>query len=451
MWGSREKIGMFGRSAMLTVTFALLGVASANAADFTLDPKFGDRGVVRSGLRADSPVGVRVPGGTIVSLRDQNDESHVAKFRLNGKLDRSFGEDGVTPYPWSFQFGRNTKSQVTDILRLADGKLLVISTIIFDPGTENSDYGYIVMRFTPDGQVDKSFGDGGRVIYGRRAALATSRTAVAASRLSGGRILLAGQARIYSERKGWQSVPEVRVLNRDGSMSQRFGKLGHLRLAAPGDRYATNEATDAVRDGDGVLIAVVSGSEKLKVVRLKHHGRLDRSFGRGGRAAFKAPITRCETALSWCGHIATLTKSKKRIYAYLDSGDVVRYDGTGPSGHLFALDRSGRVVRTFGQGGQFTIPFSKKRGGFVATNLVEANGGGVLIAGTYQGRRSSPRLMRVTTRGTIDRSFGERGYLRFDALGRSTITSTLSSSSNRLQLLGTNANQTRLVMSSLVD
>jgi uncharacterized delta-60 repeat protein len=139
-------------------------------ADGTLDPEFGNGGVVRLRFRAGEASGVGglalLPDGRIVvvgysvtawqggGMGDYpNLNSGLALIRADGSLDPDgFGNGGRTSLDLSAA-GRNDLAVA--VVALEDGRIVVAGTAEGDSGTR-----LFIVRMTLQGSVDRSFGEG---------------------------------------------------------------------------------------------------------------------------------------------------------------------------------------------------------------------------------------------------------------------------------------------------
>jgi len=125
-----------------------------------LDPNFGDGGKVR-GL-FESTIG----SAESVTLNEDNKiviaghighEFTLAQLKLDGQLDTDFGEGGKVIAP----VNAGNWDEATDIVRQADGKLLIGGWAYEGVGGNGN---FVVLRFNTDGTRDTTFGLGGQVI-----------------------------------------------------------------------------------------------------------------------------------------------------------------------------------------------------------------------------------------------------------------------------------------------
>jgi len=145
------------------LTLACLTVAPSHAGAAVGDPdrSFGTAGVVRgeapAGERRSHLVAVlpQSDGRVILGLRyfGGSAEEHWEVWRLlsDGRLDPSFGNGGKAIFPASTFPGPRMVLQ-------PDGKLVAAGSLAGDKGIS-------IARLNPDGSLDSTFGDGGRVRY----------------------------------------------------------------------------------------------------------------------------------------------------------------------------------------------------------------------------------------------------------------------------------------------
>ena len=216
-------------------------------ADGSLDPTFGNGGLVRSlhGGLARAVV-VQPDGKLVVAGRDRRQfRLLVGRYNADGSLNTSFGNNnGITGFD---QF-----MEATSILRQPDGKL-VAAAYQFRWAPPDSvgpnDVGYpsasvlVLARLNANGAVDSAFGDDGTVTSRFEVPFAD---AMAVALAPDNKLVAAG--RLYD---GTQSPPQhfgLARYNVDGSPDLSFGPNG--TVAAPaGEAYAL------VALGNGDIVA----------------------------------------------------------------------------------------------------------------------------------------------------------------------------------------------------
>jgi uncharacterized delta-60 repeat protein len=221
----------FGAGGRVLTTFAQNSIDRANAVVIQADGKIVAAGSTRSGPTS---------------------EFAVARYLPNGSLDASFDGDGLVVTPIS-------TGVVFDLAVQPDGKLIAAGWS--NPGG----FDIAMARYNPDGSLDSSFDGDGMVVASSFRPASTYAPQVLVQR--DGKILTGGAG--------------LARFNPDGSVDRSFGEGGRaltdVGLVTP------------LLQPDGKIIAAGStfgadgGSSDFTVVRLSAAGRIDSTFGRGGR------------------------------------------------------------------------------------------------------------------------------------------------------------------------
>ena len=227
----------------------------------SLDPSFGRGGKVLTDFGARNSASANAvaiqPDGKIVVAGDRSELNlALARYKADGTLDRSFGRGGrvVT------KVGGNYASA---LVVQPDGKLVAAGAA-----------GHTVValvRYSADGTLDPSFGDGGAVVTtaARGSGLAIQRDR---------KLVTVGTG---SGRSGRGVFVLARFLE-DGSFDSSFGRGGKLLTAFPFPRKAVANAV-VVRADDKIVVAGTVGGHDFALARYTSGGRLDGSFGSGGK------------------------------------------------------------------------------------------------------------------------------------------------------------------------
>ena len=262
--------------------YALCFVLARYRPDGSLDPGFGEGGIVRTpfglvqGARALdvslAPDGRIVAAGFVQKGGDGQDSSHfaVARYLSDGRLDPSFSRDGRATV--DFGYGNDIAHAVA---HQPHGRIVVAGQ-----GTRNryrTEDDFAFARFRRDGRLDRSFsGDGRRAInFGGR------RFDVAYGLAVRGRAIIATGASVAAPER----APSVAVarLTWGGGLARGFGRrrvlpspgggIGRAVLAQPHGRIlvAGRAYTDTSQD-----------ASDWALLRFGRVGRLDRSFGGDG-------------------------------------------------------------------------------------------------------------------------------------------------------------------------
>lgn len=314
--------------------------------DGSRDDSFGAGGravvTVRPGqnLRVAASIAVDPNGRVVIA---STHESDITLFRLTpgGALDTDFAGAGVVsshlPEP----------DQAAGVAVQRDGAVVVAGAReTFVEGTQA-----LLARYTPTGDLDGGFGEGGFRVLGfvpdgypaglallgkGRAAVGLSNCCDATGRAFVARLTAPGSLDHGFFRQGWRSIgrfapvrlatimPARRgrilavVISRsgvfaarflsDGRFDQRFGKRGVVfpRLSGPRREFSSVAVDDAGR----ILFASMGGSPReFGLARLRSDGFLDYTFA-GGAAGGIPAISRAQSvALQSSGRIVVLGES----------------------------------------------------------------------------------------------------------------------------------------------
>lgn len=227
----------------------------------------------------------------------------------------------------------------------------------------------------------------------------------------------------------------VRRLLPNGRLDPSFGDGGRTRLRIRGCRY---DATRAIRQPDGKIVLDVESCRAHRLLydntyalmRLHADGRLDRSFGNGGVATARV------------GRPYGLTFSQ--AFARQADGKLV-LAGRAFSGERegFALVRffaNGRIDRGFGRSGIAFTPMDDSP--YIEGLFVRPDGkllvGGCDVTGTEQ--PDETLIARYLDNGSLDQAWGSGGIRSYGDLGgagRSRDCSSFATTSrDRLLVLG---------------
>jgi uncharacterized delta-60 repeat protein len=255
--------------------------------DGSLDPEFGDEGVVvaprHAGAGGTVFHGVDVtPAGRIVAVGGRSEHYRslpkpaglVYAYKPDGSLDRSFGGDGEVLF--SQRERRLAYSSLWGVEVLGDGKILVA-------GYRN--FRIFLARLRPDGRLDRSFGGGdGTVALGIHSRTCCPAAALAVQR--DGRIVVAANG-------GPFHTPRVYLarFRADGKLDRSFGGDG---VEAPFLAWRLSVVSAVAVDRGGGIFTVGRGTKTKRnprgfaygVVRNRPSGPIDQSFGNHGLRSF---------------------------------------------------------------------------------------------------------------------------------------------------------------------
>jgi uncharacterized delta-60 repeat protein len=250
-------------------------------------------------------------------------------------------------------------------------------------------------RLGTDGSADSSFARGGYL----SAAADSARLALGPV----GTVL-------FARWHGARALPTIARARHDGALDRRFGAGGRVRLRLPAPR--ASEATALIAVGGRLLaagtVACGSACERFALARYSARtGRLDRSFGRGGKA------------------LGAAGKGSARAVAVAPDGDFV-VAGTTPEGGIppdhdraFTLERfdsSGRRDPRFGKRGVVVEQLAQGEGGSQANAVAVQDDGKIVVAGFSACRAAGIcfTMARFLPGGSLDKSFAHAGIFRLD-------------------------------------
>jgi uncharacterized delta-60 repeat protein len=363
---------------LLTLPVALaIAALPVRGATGDLDPTFGDGGKVITDFNGNNDFihGVAVQNdGKIVVAGETNNGSNSAfalvRYTARGTPDTGFGTDGkviasIGPYN-SFAYG---------LALQPDGK--IVAAGFFEDGVQH----FALVRCTASGEMDTSFGTGGRVttVIG----LGSRGHSVAVQ--SDGKILVAG----YSLGTGFNFT--VARYTANGALDPNFGTGGIVITQVVNNLHSYINCIAVQDDGKIVLAGDVGSSlSDFAMVRYTAGGALDPGFGTGGIVTTN--FNGQETCLSLA----------------LQSDGKIILGGCNVSGLVMArYTTDGSLDPGFGTGGKVS------RVGFGCARGIAVQSDGKIVVAT------EATVHRFTTSGATDSTFGTGGGANtpFSSLG----------------------------------
>ena len=294
-----------------------------------------------------------------------------------GDLDPTFGNSGVV----TTTVGDNSRAFAVAIQ--PDGHIIVAGDAYLD-GAPFGLFDFALARYTPDGQLDPSFGVAGMITT----PIDGSATALDLAVQSNGNIVAAG----ISRSSGSFNILEDFALARytlGGQLDPSFSDDGLVTttIGTEGGGYGL------VLQPDGkIVVAGVShhagGGSDFTLVRYASNGQLDLSFGDDGI------VTTTIGSDAW-GFDVALQADNKILVA-------------GKSDNHFALARytsAGQLDPTFSDDGLVTTAIGAKAAG---NSLALQPDGKIIVAGTSDNHSA---LARYTSAGQLDPSFSDDGLV----------------------------------------
>ena len=389
--------------------------------DGRLDRSFGHEGIFTTGYRyRPGAILVRPSGGFVVlgAYRDPCAGQYACQQRLplfgftsQGRLDPTFGRAGVS---WDLAGTRG------GALALQPNGRIIVAASDRVCHTECLFGSAELARFLPDGNLDPSFGEGGVVHLSRSGGAFTA----VATELDGS-ILAAGDLQDRVAPRG----PILARFSRDGVPDPSFGEDG-LLTAPPG--FGAGSFQSLALSETSITAAGGSGSV-VRLARYSLRGELDRGFGSAGVAT----ATLGSPDSHFFGQARLLAMSNQRVYATTGPVGLAcrqpnRFEARCRSGlSLARFSAAGRLDPSFGRGGvsRTMLGAGRSEEDAFASPVAIAAGprGRVILAGSAQ-FVASPHLRQpardsfaiaVYKRdgGGLDRDFGRGGVVLTPDIG----------------------------------
>jgi uncharacterized delta-60 repeat protein len=370
---------------------AFVGAGLALAASGDFDRSFSGDGIAKTGF---GPGGRGFGFGSALAVQPndriviagatgQSADFGLARFRTNGKLDRSFGDGGTV----RIDFGGIETAH--DVAVQDDGRIVVVGEV---PVGDRTVIG--IARLRPSGDLDPSFGTGGKEILDPFEPCADTWRQLTLALEPSGDILVGGTE---SACEDVNNPGFVAQLEPNGDLNPSFadGGVKRMRLAlGPGVSTYVNQV---IVDPRGRIAAAVTTfdpsderSARAVVVRLRSNGDYDPSFSSDGR---KVLLSRDSALLS---------------IAAAPHGRLV---GAGRAGHAMLVTRvrgSGPFDRSFAGDGVKTTRLNMDA--VVADRVMPQRNGKLLIAAQFEkGTNGGNVVARFRSNGRLDRSFSGDG------------------------------------------
>jgi uncharacterized delta-60 repeat protein len=325
----------------------------------------------------------------------------LVRLQRSNAPDSAFGDEGFTapfadPLDSSVSPGPSMSGPEAEAVAVQpDGKVIVAGTLawrahIAEDGNTLEIFRPLLVRYLPDGSLDRSFGSSGWMMPGEGGGGVIHDIVVTAD----GRIIAAVGSDV--RRNASSGAPGIYAFTGDGSVDSGFGREGRALVRRNGRPVADPRSIALLPNGD-ILVTAFRHSRPV-MSRLLPDGRLDRSFGGDGFVRPDAPEARC------CGRLPL---------------------AVGPGGHptfsFVAGDRRQRIVvarfrpsggadRSFGGDGLIALPTRFED----AYGVAVASDDSVYVAGDARHREKDRisfayAVAHIAADGGPDLSFGRQG------------------------------------------
>ena len=332
--------------------------------DGQLDTSFGNSGKVEEINRNSLPLrNIVSAGNTLFSSGSLDGDFGLARYTSNGQLDTSFGSLGGGRVTTDFNGNDDvTRGIATD----AAGNIL-LAGYSGDIGQRN----FALARYTQDGQLDSSFGIGGKVTTNLGDVIENINTITNVindiTLDVTGNILVTGYLRTETTINGGGSSDLVVArYTSNGQLDSSFG-IGGTVITNFNEGHEIGYDIDI--DSAGNIIVLATSDLETVVLRYGSTGQLDTSFGTAGKVT-------PGFVLFNHSNIATDTAGNILIAGLSDTSDNSRGDLA-----LFRYDSTGQLDTSFNEDGKASIDFN---GGEIASIAIDA-AGDILVAGRADG------------------------------------------------------------------
>jgi len=308
------------------------------------------------------------------------------------------------PPDQTFANGETVSAQfvIEAIAPESDGSVIVAG---HEPGTSAGQSRGVIEHFNADGTLDKTFGTSGAII----SRSGTDEAYYALVLQDAGHFLVAGTS------KGDFVIARYST---SGRLDSSFGSAGRVITDFGG---ADDTARGLAIAAGGEIIAGGDSGGNFAFARYDSAGRLDTNFAQGGRQLFGLG-----TGGNAMGDIAL--QSDGRILAVGSNGGTVV---------VARLTAMGEADATFGSGGAVTVtPLSARTGATPdRSEAIAVQGQNILVANrTSTGHFG---VVRLTSTGAVDRTFGSSGLATANFGGDDDADSLVVQSSGQIIAIGT--------------
>jgi uncharacterized delta-60 repeat protein len=358
--------------------------------DGTLDSAWGNAGKVTTDTTGSTP-------NEILAMATQTDGKIVAagtsawtgrdfalaRFLANGSLDSSFGSGGVV----LTDFTGNADAAYAVLIQpdggiVAGGATLGVDTSIY--------FGFGLARYDTNGNLDATFGTGGKVVTSIQPPGADDEVRALALQADS-KIVAAGFS--IDAVTGTPKFALARY-DKSGQLDATFGTAGKLVTSFFG---VEDEARALAIQADQKIVAAgyaTNAAPEFALARYNTDGTLDASFGTGGLVT-----------TSFFGNddeaFAVAIQPDQKIVV---AGDAVN---AAPEIALARYNTDGSLDLTFGSGGLVTLSILGNDDRALA--LAIASDGKIVVTGYALGATRQFAVARFNTDGTLDTMFGTGG------------------------------------------
>ena len=391
-----------GATGIILTLFASVQMAQAAAGD--LDPTFGTGGTLMTDLNRSTDlanaVAIQSDGKLVVVGQTYKNNDYtgedfaVARYNTNGTLDTTFGNGGRvrTDFP-------GLAAVPSSVVIQPDGKIVVAGGA-FPLFTFLGNFE--VVRYNPNGSLDRSFGSGGIVTT----TFPQGSYAFDVALQPDGKIVAAGTVFVdFIPGEASDTDFALARYNTDGTPDATFGNGGQVSTDFLG---MEDDAFSVLIQPDGKIVAVGSANNPatfydFAAARYLSNGTIDTTFGVGGKVQTDFGDQNFDRARS-----AALQPDGKIVAA----GFAISQNGGVQNYAVARYTSNGILDTTFSGDGKTQIDFGDC---CQSANKVLLQSDGKIITVGYANTEDSDSdflLARLSPRGSLDNTFGVGGKVR---------------------------------------
>jgi uncharacterized delta-60 repeat protein len=263
----------------------------------SLDQSFGNGGYAEPQLSYHAfarAVALQPDGKIIVAGVSQPDgdsilgEFMLARFNPDGSLDTTFGTNGIKNTVIPKSSGTYPDARANAVAVLPSGQILAAGGAAYLDGGDTHLSSFALVRYTPDGSLDPTFGDGGIV----QTAFIGQDTLAGIAVQPDGKIVASGTGGLLGHGTDVETIALARY-EPDGSLDSTFGTAGKVttppKFSYFGGPTTLDGGPPTLQHGKIVVAASHAGetSAFLVIARYDGTGRLDSTFGKHGFAKIR--------------------------------------------------------------------------------------------------------------------------------------------------------------------
>ena len=392
------------RSSLMTLWLGLCLALPSPASAARFDSSWDKDGVVFTGLGESlaSPANgiARDAKGRII-VTGGNESLVVARYLPNGKLDRSFSQDGRAFISNWKAFGPTRSVVGTSVAVQGNGRIVAAGVWHEASSSRFALECLAIARLLPNGSPDPSFGGKDGSADGRMVDCGAIRGQVSSVALQRGGNILVGGYQTVGEGPEQRTLGKLVRYTRVGALDRRFGKRGNGVVDF--FRFLGDESSgvsDVIVLPSGRIVVSGFFDFKFMLARLLGNGRPDMTFAHKGRALL-AVNRNCGGCAIGYG-VARDRRGRLVLTGYVQRPGkryvaTARYLGRG------VLDRS------FGHEG---VVRTKIGGPVIGRHIAIQHDGKLVVVGESRvGGRRRFAVFRYLRNGCLDRSFFQDGIL----------------------------------------